>query len=45
LCYRLTHLYILYMSKHFGMANTKFIAYIIRCCMCTQFYLSMTQPH
>jgi len=26
LCYRLTHSYILYMSKHFGMANTKCIA-------------------
>ena len=24
LCYRLTHLCILYMSKHFGLANTKF---------------------
>jgi len=33
------------MSKHFGMANTKFIAYIIRYFMCTQFYVSVTKAH
>ena len=32
LCYRLTHLCIQYMSKHFGMANTKFkISFRVKC--------------
>ena len=31
LCYRLTHLCVLYMSKYFGMANTKFIGREIYC--------------
>ena len=53
LCYRLTHLFILYMSKHFGMANTKFkypacnthAPYCHVACPVLQYFFSPTLSH